>query len=522
LIRHGGSEKYDAIVIGGDIGGLIAAAYLARAKARVVLFEAREDFGADARNLEFAPGFRGPIASQTAFALDGRAIRELRLAAFGLEFAQDNMKLVALGPAGKHVVLPGESFRGRAALAADAGPEGFAYAAFHEEAMRLARLMRPLWEGTLADAAAPSAADMLTLALRRLNLEDRDAERIIELSRLSATAFLDHWFDSGPLKAALAFEVFPSGLSPQEPGSALVLIWRYAQESAGPAAAVSQIRGGPAALTSALTAAAREAGAELRSTKRVGSIVVEKGRATGVTLADGEMVASETVLSSLDARETLLGLVPAGSGGLGMRTQVAEPRRIGCAQILLALSAPPPFVGIDPHDLAARFAVMQRGEVPDEAKGAALNGSLPREVAMEATVPTIADGTLAQGGSHVLSALVPYVPASPDGGWLGGHELLRRRALATLESFAPGLRDRVVAFRVLTPGHEGGGPKSCVSLFASPAARLVASYEARIRTPIAGLYLCGRAAEPMDVLSGRAGRIAAGFVFMGLRQGVST
>ena len=520
-MRLGGSEKYDAVIIGGDVGGLIAAAYLARAKARVVLFQAGEDFGADARNLEFAPGFRGPLASQTAFALDGRAIRELRLAAHGLEFAQDNMKLVALGPSGKHVVLPGESFRGRAALAADAGPDGFAYAAFHEEAMRLARLLRPLWEGTLADGAGPSAADMLTLALRRLNVEDRDAERIIELSRLSAAAFLDHWFDNGPLKAALAFDVFPSGLSPQEPGSALVLIWRYAQESAGPAAAVSQIKGGPAALTAALVAAAREAGAELRASKRVASIVVEKGRATGVALADGEMVAADTVLSSFDARETLLGLIQTGSGGLGMRARVPEPSRTGCAQILLGLSARPPFAGIDPGDLAARFAVMRRGEIPDEAKGAAVSGSLPYEFAMEATVPTIADGTLAQGGSHVLSAIVPYLPALPEGGWLGGHEVLRRRALATLESFAPGLRDCVVACRIVTPGHEASGLEGSVSLLASPAARLVASYEARIRTPIAGLYLCGRAAEPVDVLSGRAGRIAAGLVFMGLRQGVA-
>jgi phytoene dehydrogenase-like protein len=448
-------------------------------------------------------------------------VRELRLAAHGLEFAQANMKLVALGPSGKHVILPGESLRGRTALAANAGPEGFAYAAFHDEAMRLARLMRPLWDGTLADAAAPNAAELLSVALRRLHLEDRDAERIVELSRLSATAFLDHWFDNGPLKAALAFDVFPSGLSPQEPGSALVLLWRYAQESGGPTGAVSQIRGGPAALTAALVAAAREAGAELRASKRVSSIVVEKGRVTGVTLADGEMVAAETVLSSFDARRTLLDFVPAGSGNLGMRSRVPEPSRIGCAQVLCALSAPPPYAGIGFDDLAARFAVMLRGEIPDEAKGAALSGSLPAEIAMEATVPTIADRTLAPGGSHVLSAIVPYVPASPEGGWSGARELLRRRALTTLESFAPGLKDTVTACRVFTPGDEAEGLQTSVSLLASPAARLVASYEARMRTPIAGLYLCGRAAEPVDAMSGRAGRIAAGLVFMGQRQSAS-
>jgi phytoene dehydrogenase-like protein len=166
VIRLVGSERYNAVIIGSSIGALVAAAYLARAKARVALFEVGEDFGEEAATIEFAPGFRGSLSSHTAFALDGRAVRELRLPAYGLEFAQDNMKHVALGPGGKHVVLPGETFRGRAALAAHGGPEGLAYAAFHDEAMRLAKLMRPLWDGTLTDPAAPNAAESLATTMR--------------------------------------------------------------------------------------------------------------------------------------------------------------------------------------------------------------------------------------------------------------------------------------------------------------------------------------------------------------------
>src|SRR3954469_12786213 len=109
-MRHGGSEKYNAVIVGGSIGALVAATYLARAKASVAVFDAGEHFGGDARTLEFVPGFRAPLFSQSAFALDGRAVRELRLTAYGLEFAQLNMKLAALGPGGKHMVLPGESF----------------------------------------------------------------------------------------------------------------------------------------------------------------------------------------------------------------------------------------------------------------------------------------------------------------------------------------------------------------------------------------------------------------------------
>ena len=507
MIRLGGGEKYDAVIIGGSIGALVAATYLARAKARVAVFDAGEHFGGDARTIEFAPGFRASLGSHTAFALDGQAVRELRLQAYGLEFAQDNMTFVALGPRGKHVVLPGVSFRGRAALAAHGGPEGVAYAAFHDEAMRLAKLMRPLWDGTLADPAAPDAAEALIAAMRHLRLQDRDAQRVEELSRQSAAAFLDRWFESGELKAAIALEVFPSGLSPQEPGSALVLIWRYAQESAGPQGAVSQIRGGAGALTAALVGAAREAGVELRS-KRVASVVAEKRRATGVTLADGEMVAADAVLSSFDARETLLRLVPPGSGGFGMRASLPPATATACAQVVFGLSSTPPFAGLDLDDLAGRIAVIDRSEVAEDAKGTALLGGLPRDVAMEVTIPTIADLTMAPGGVHVLSAIVPYLPASPAIGWMGAHELLRRRVLATLERFAPGLKDRVVGSRVFTPDHTHPA-EGDASVLASPLARLLASYEARIQTPIAGLYLCGRAAEPVDVMSGRAGRIAA-------------
>jgi len=516
---RGDTKKYNAVIIGASIGGLVAAAYLARAKARVVLFEAGEQFGGAARTHAFAPSFRGPLHVHTAFALDGRAVRELRLAAHGLDFAQTDMKLIGLGPAGKHVAFPDGSLRARAALAASWGSDGLAYGAFHDEATRLARLLRPLWDGTLADPAAPNTAEAMAVVIRRLRAEDSDAERIEELSRISATAFLDRWFDDGALKAALAFDVFPSGLSPHEPGSALPLIWRYAQDGSSLPGAC-QIRGGPSALTAALVAAAREAGAELHAGKSVGSIVVEKRRTAGVILTDGEMISADCVLSSLDARDTLLGLVPASSGSFGLRMRIPPPKRLTCAQVLVALSAPPPFAGLAPHELGARFVAMERGEIADEAKGVALTGGFPGHIALEATVPTIADSALAPSGQHVLSALVPYLPAQPNAGWARVEKMLRRRVLETLEDFAPGLRDRVIACAVITP-ENGAGCRQAVSLFASPGARLSASYEARIRTPITGLYLCGRAAEPVDAISGRAGRVAAGLVFMGSRQGAS-
>jgi phytoene dehydrogenase-like protein len=516
MILRGGSGGYDAVIVGGGIGALTAAAYLAQGKGRVLLLEAGTRFGGRAEAIEFAEGFRAPKLAHVAYALDGRAARELRLADHGLEFANPNMKLVALGPGGKHIVLPAAGRRGRASFAEPASQDACAYRSFRDQAMRLARLLRPLWGGVLADTRSANGDDLITILVRRLQLGPRDARQLEELSRLSAASYLDRWFENDALKTALSFDVFPSGLSPQEAGSALVLIWRYAQESCGRQAAVSQIRGGPGVLAGSLEAAARSAGAELRTSARVSSIIVEKRRAIGVTL-NGEMIPAGAVLSSLDSRKTLLNLVQADSIGFGMALSVPERGKLATAQMLLALSGPPPFAGLDAADLAARLVIAGRPETASESKSAALNGAFAHELALEVTIPSAADPSLAPASCHVLSALLPYLPAAARGGWQAHREVLRKRVLTTLEGFAPGLKERVVAHRVVTPdeANPGGGMGSSESI----STRLLASYEGRMRTPIAGLYLCGETAEPVSAVSGRAGRLAAGLVVMAGQPG---
>jgi phytoene dehydrogenase-like protein len=508
MMRRGGGDSYDAVIVGGGIGGLIAAAYLARGKARVLLLEAGDRFGGRAETLEFADGFHAPLMSHVAYALDGRAMRELRLAEHGLEFAQTNMQFAALGPGGKHFVLPGPGLRGSATLAAEAGD----YATFRQKAMGFARLLRPLWDGRLADPGIENRDDALAAIVRGLQLGLRKSEGFEILLRLSAAAFLDGWLESDMLKAALSFDVFPSGLSPHEAGSALVLMWRFAQESCGRQGAVSQIRGGPGALARALEAAARQAGAELRPSSHVSAIIVEGRRAKGVTLTGGETIPAAMVLSSLDSQDTFA-LVEPVSIGFATGTRGRAPRRTASAQVLFALKGAPPFAGLTSEHFGARLVIAGRPEIASEARGTALNGGVSSELAMEVTIPTAADPALAPAGCHVLSALVPYMPAAVAGGWEVPRMMLHRQVLATLEEFAPGLRNRLLACRVIAPGDEDARGSACDS--ASCTGRLLASYEARIRTPIAGLYMCGRSAEPVSAISGRAGRLAANLAAMG-------
>jgi phytoene dehydrogenase-like protein len=191
---------------------------------------------------------------------------------------------------------------------------------------------------------------------------------------------------------------------------------------------------------------------------------------------------------------------------------MAQREKLATAQVLLGLSGPPPFAGLDAADLGARLVIPGRPETASEAKSAALSGGFASELVIEITIPTIADPSLAPASFHVLSALLPYMPAAVPGGWEVHREVLRKRVLATLEDFAPGLKERVVAHGVITP--DDSNPVGGTASLQSTSARLLGSYEARMRMPIAGLYLCGETAEPVSAVSGRAGRLAAGLVVM--------
>ena len=94
-------------------------------------------------------------------------------------------------------------------------------------------------------------------------------------------------------------------------------------------------------------------------------------------------------------------------------------------------------------------------------------GRISEHPVLEATIPTLSDPSLAPAGTHVVTALFQYAPRRlRDGDW---DEAARDRvadgAVRTLEVYAPGIADRVVARHVVTPadlereyGLSGGHP----------------------------------------------------------------
>jgi phytoene dehydrogenase-like protein len=403
-------------------------------------------------------------------------------------------------------VLPRSAYRARAAVAAQASADGAAYPKYRRAILLLGRALRPLWDANARVETDVSDGDHVSAAAGLCRLSRVQRRHLETLARTGAAAHLDRWFEGDALKAALAFDVCIHGVSPHEAGSALLLLWRAGQETAGLQGATAQVRGGPLTLAVALTSAAQEAGVVVRTGVDVARIAVENGRASGVTLSGGETVAATAVLSSL-GRAATLAFVPPDAIPLGDDVH-GRASHVGCAKIVLGLNGAVPIAGLNAFAERGRLLVAERPETAAEAKGAALAGRIPDELVLEVTVPSVSDNSAAPIGHSAVSILVPFMPARIDEGWEAQRPKLMKRVIATLEAYAPGIGERIVESVVLTPddltaryGTACGTPPT--------VGRLLATYATRVRTPVRGVYLCGSAGEPVDVVSGTAGRAAA-------------
>lgn len=271
---------------------------------------------------------------------------------------------------------------------------------------------------------------------------------------MSAQAYLADHFETEALKSALAFDV----TEPLAPGSALALVWRAAQEMCGLQGAVAMPDGGGTALADTLIAEVHEMGVEFRTKARVNALVLDGGAVAGATLDSGETIFAPAVLSSLSRRATLLDLAPAASAGFAETRRLTRTAPVDHETFVTLTLNAAPMLGGTSLPQAARFVIAE-GEPVLEAIAAA--GS---------------------PGQHTL-----WVRAK-------GRPTLDA-VIAQLERFAPLLRGRIVGSDILTRD--------------LPRSRLVEPAQARIATPIEGLFLCGGDAEPVEALSGRAGRLAA-------------
>lgn len=511
-----GSARFDCIVVGGGHNGLACAAYLARAGRSVLVLEAAERLGGAAATREFAPGFRVSALAHLLHQMPAGLIAELQLERHGLRWAAQSLPTAALAANAAPVVMNGDSLDGPVSAA-----DREAYRQFRLQLGRFAAALQPMLDAVPPRLGTDRWSDrlsLLALGWRIRRLGRRDMRELLRIAGMNAYDLLTEHFSSAALQGAFGLDaVLGTNFGPRAPGTVMTLLYRLALQHGAGSRGLAIPAGGLGALASALAAAAQEAGAQIRLATPVARITVAGDRVAGVTLQSGESIAAATVISSADPKQSLLGLLGAEHLDTSFVRRVHHLRTRGlAAKLHLALDGPPQFSGLPAAAQGARLLVAPTLDYIERAFNHSKYGEYSGAPALELTMPTFSDASLAPAGRHVLSAIVQYAPYELRAGWEAQRATFTAALLDQLEQYAPGIRRLVLASELLTPPDierefriEGGHwHHADLALDQFFAVRPVPG-ATQHRTPLPGYFLCGAGCHPGGGVIGIAGRNAA-------------
>ena len=465
----GGASKdsYDAIVVGSGLGGVTAAAVLARHGLSVLLCERNDGPGGLAHAFKRGPYTIDPAVHFTLEAGDGQFL-DLLLRHLDV---RDQVELVQLQRP-YHIRMPGVS------LSPPADSHGFV-------------------ESLCASfpGAAEGIRSFLDLVIRffneatriqmQLDLRDLDAEvarnrTFFRYRTRTLQQVLDEHVDDEAARAALGAFWIVFGLPPSK-----LSFYLYAQYlSLLVLNGAYYCLGGFQKLVDAFVAALERDGGELVVGTAVERILVTDGHASGVVLAGGQRVSAPLVVSNADARMTLDELV--GSEhlpeGYVKRLHRMEPS-LSIFSVYAATKLD--LSQFDPASEVYVFSSLDHEAVYE-------NNRQGRPDGMFASTPSVLDGSHAPQGEHVgvLACLAPYDLGEP---WPQAKQRYTDALLAAIDDVYPGFSDQMTFCEQATPvtlerftGNHRGAAYGW-----SMRSDQVATKRLAHDTPVQGLYLSG-------------------------------
>ena len=494
--------------MGAGHNGLVAACYLARAGRDVVVVEQLDRPGGGSRTEETLPGHRFDLHSAAHNIINMTDIPDqLDLRGAGLDYLEMDPFSVAVHADGRRVRFFRSVEATVESIAEESPGEALAYRRFVDKALPVVRTVLPAVRGDASPRALPAQVANLARALRRRPLATvRDA-----LSPYDP--LLRRWLPSDLTRGPVAAFAAHAGVGPMVPGGSLFAFWQAAYHLFGQ----WHGRGGAQNLTDALVARLASLGGELRCSAAVDRIEAPGGEVRAVALEGGERIEASAVITAMDPKTALLGLLDPPLGG-DEAADLAAARRSNVVQAVVHVATDrlPPYPGARDGDWNGLQSYVDRLGELTAAWARAEAGRLGDPLPLYAFTPSAIDDRLSPPGRHTVYLACPAAPSVIEGGWPVRRQELVERCLDVVEARAPGFRASVTGVATWTPDDmerverwPGGHP-----MYLDIALDQLGPFRptrglGRWRTPVAGLYVSGAGTNPSGGISGTPGRQAA-------------
>ena len=515
----------EIVIVGGGHNALVAAFYLARKGLKPLVLERRAIVGGATVTEELHPGFRCSTLAHAGGPPHPAIVRDMQLARHGLQKLESPVRLFAPSPDGRALSLASDAKSAAQQIERFSNNDAAKYLALNATLGRVSKIIAELLTLTPPVIEKPAGDDLwklLKLGRKFRGLGKKEMMRVLRWGPMAVADFVAEYFQTDLLRAVVAARgIFGAAMGPWSAGSTALLLLRAASDPL-PIGNAAFPRGGMGALTGAMAAAAREAGAEIRTGIDVEKILVKKGSAAGVVLRGGEELAAKRVVSGVDPQRTFLKLLDPSDLPPSFAAKMQNYRSKGTlAKLNLALDGLPTFTALrdtrGTAELAGRIHIGPGIDYLERAFDASKYGEFSRAPYLEISMPSILDDSLAPAGKHVMSIHMQFAPYRlKSGDWRQQRDRLADSIVKTIAEYAPDLPGKIVARQILTPadledtygltgGHPDHGELALDQLFTM---RPLLGW-ARYRSPVKGLYLCGSGTHPGNGVTGISGANAA-------------
>lgn len=478
-------KQYDAIIIGGGMGGLTAASLLARRGRRVLLLEKEGQAGGYVISFKR----KGYTFDATGSFIGGcheggefyQILREL-----------DTHETIEFIPV-HHIrnIYPGFEVsleRGGFSSYADG-----LQALFPEEEKGLSDYL------SLVRRIGDEIKSYSAMTLTRKILFPYYFRSLIRFHRTTHQSILDRLFRGREIK--LALHTLPA----TEPPSKLSFLFVAALINKALMEGVFYPRGGMGKVSEALANSLLRSGGEIFLKTEVEQVLIKDGRTEGVLTKDGRIFQSPLIISNINPNH-LVRILPIEFRNPLEKKMERFDYSLSCFILYLATDLNLKKLGI-PYftylrslsDLEEEYRIMQRGEVP-------------KNPTLIVSIPTLLDSSLAPNGEHIVKVLVvaPYHyqerwGAGDDDAYRRIKEEFSQKILQQLESkLIPGLRDRLLFSEAATPltleRYTGNEQGAMYGLSSTP--EQIGHLRPPHQTPISGLFQVGHYTRPSHGIVG--------------------